>query len=447
MSASSRKCPDGSLGVAEDAVDFQNAFPREAFALVFPPDDVAEGAPDVFGDLFHRVPERLVLQSGEESPFFRVAGGSIEAFAFGRALVPFMTFHAGMIREGRGRSKIQDGRLPFFHEQGRFSTVRNGSGRDVLKVWLYAAAVVVLAAWVSPLLYNAGKAMSEVTSGKPTNGFLEWLGKCCREAEFPAFFLFSVGAAAVLLFLPFSEWLDLKGRRRGETEGQRLRSSRRGFLEGVTGGLLAGGLLLLTGYGLMSAGSFVWIGLPTGDWKWLLQALPLVFLAVVVREWLVRGVALGIFLRGMKPGAAILLAALLSLVIQLLVPPAGFNVPDPDADGIGFQFLKMIGLRLADPQVVMVELPPVFAMGCLLGYARWRTASLWLPIGLSLGWQCAHMIFTKATKPVPQPDEVASLLSGREVTQGLIPLAAVLVTCALVYFLTQRDEDDAHEAA
>lgn len=447
MSVSSRRSRDGSFGVAEDAVDFQNPFPGKAFALVFPPDDVAERAPHVLGDLLHRVPERLVLQGREESPFFRVTGGSIEAFAFGRALVPFMTFHAGMIRERGQRSKIQEGRLPFFREKDRIPTVRKGAGSDVLKVWLYAAAVIVLAAWTSPLLYNAGKAMGEVTAGKPTNGFLDWLGDRCREAEFPAFFLFAVAASAVLLFLPFSEWLDLRGRKSDEGAGQPLRSNPRGLLEWGTGALLAGGLLLLTGYGLMSAGAFIWTGLPAGDWKWLYGGLPMLVLVVVVQEWLLRGVALGIFLRGMKPGAAILLAALLSVSIQALNPPAGFNVPDPDADGIGFLLLKMIGMRLADPRVVMVELLPVFAMGCMLGYARWRTASLWLPIGLSLGWQFADVLFSKAARPVPQPDELASFLSGGEVTQGMIPLAAVLVTCALVYFLTQREPDDTHEAA
>ncbi len=325
--------------------------------------------------------------------------------------------------------------------------MRNGAGRDVLKVWLYAAAVVLLAAWASPLIYNAGKAMGEVTAGKPTNEFLKWLGARCQEADFPAFFLGTVAAIAILLFIPFSEWLDIKGRRRDGVQGQPLRKNRRGFLEWLTGALLACGLLLLTGYGLMSAGAFVWRGLPMGEWKWLYQLLPWMVMGIIVQEWLIRGAALGIFLRAMKPGAAILLAALLFAVIHSLVAPAGFNVPDPDADGVGFQLLQMIGTRLADPRILIVEFLPLLAMGGVLGYARWRTASLWLPIGLHLGWKLAQVIFAKAAKPVPQSDDVAALLSGRELVQGMIPLAAVLVTCALVYFLTQRETGDADEIA
>ena len=32
---------------------------------------------------------------------------------------------------------------------------------DVLKTWLYATASVALGAWISPLVYNSGKALAE----------------------------------------------------------------------------------------------------------------------------------------------------------------------------------------------------------------------------------------------------------------------------------------------
>ncbi len=71
---------------------------------------------------------------------------------------------------------------------------------DVLKLWLYAAASVLLGAWFAPLLYNAGKALAEVSSVKATNGPLQWLAGICRAAEFPAFFEASLLVAAAILF-------------------------------------------------------------------------------------------------------------------------------------------------------------------------------------------------------------------------------------------------------
>ena len=92
--------------------------------------------------------------------------------------------------------------------------MRNGPLGDVMKVWLYAAASVLLGAWISPLVYNSGKALAEVSSGRQTNGPLRRLADVCREAEFPGFFAASLILAAVILFLPFGEWFG-GGRRQG----------------------------------------------------------------------------------------------------------------------------------------------------------------------------------------------------------------------------------------
>ena len=43
----------------------------------------------------------------------------------------------------------------------------------MFKVWLYAAASVLRGAWISPLFYNAGKALAEVSQFKQINGPLE----------------------------------------------------------------------------------------------------------------------------------------------------------------------------------------------------------------------------------------------------------------------------------
>ena len=307
----------------------------------------------------------------------------------------------------------------------------------MLKVWLYAAAVVAAGAWASPLLYDAGKALGEVTSAKRTNGFLTWLGTLCREAPFPAFFIVTVVVMALLLFIPFVEWLDMKRAGRGVEAGQRLRKNPKGLLQWGTGFLMASGLFLLMGYGLVATGSFMWEGAPPRPLALLRGALSWALAGIVLQEWLFRGVALGIFLRAMKPLAAIALAAILFAAVGVIYPSAGLDVRDPDAAGVGFELLGLLARRLGDPVVLAWQLLPLVTAGWVLGYARWRTASLWLPVGLQMGWLVATALFQSATKPLPRTDPLARLLAGDSLMHGFIPLACMLVVGALVYFVTE----------
>lgn len=324
---------------------------------------------------------------------------------------------------------------------GRFAYVRGAAIRDTLKVWLYALVVVVAGAWVSPYLYNAGMALGEVTSVKKTNGFLAWVGELCRTADFPVFFGVSLVAVALLLFLPFVEWLSMKRAGKGRDSGQPLKKNRRGILEWGTGLFLAAGLFLLMGYGLVATGSFSWDGPPKDPLALLSGALPWLLLGVVLQEWMFRGVVLGIFMRAMKPLVAISMAAVLYGVVALLWPPAGLNVVDPDAANVGFELLGLMAARLKDPTILLGHVLPMLAVGWVLGYARWRTASLWLPIGLQMGWIVAAVLFQAGTRPIPRVDPLARLIAGDSLMHGFIPLAGVLVVGAFVYFVTDSKQD------
>lgn len=311
----------------------------------------------------------------------------------------------------------------------------------MLKVWLYAAVVVAAGAWVSPVLYDAGKALGEISSVKRTNGFLEWLGRICEEADFRVFFLASIIGMALLLFIPFAEWLSMKREARGREIGQPLANNRRGLLEWGTGLLLAAGFFLLIGYGLVATGSFTWEGPPKEPLKLVQGALPWLLPGVVIQEWLFRGVALGIFLRAVKPFAAISMAAVLFTVVAFLYPSSELDVVDPDASGVGFELLGLMARRAADSGVLLGSVLPLLAAGWVLGYARWRTASLWLPVGLQMGWILANALFQAATKPVPRVDPLARLMAGDSLMHGFIPLAGVLVVGALVYFVTDSKQE------
>jgi membrane protease YdiL (CAAX protease family) len=265
--------------------------------------------------------------------------------------------------------------------------MRGTASGDVLKLGLYATVSVWLGAWVSPLFYNAGKALAEVSSTKMTNGPLLWLAGRCNAADFPDFFEKSLLLVAAILFWPFIQ--SLRGGHLAE-EGQRLQRNPRGLWQAAAGFLGITVTFCLMAGGLVVLGIFEWKNPGNLGLRFVLKMLAGAFALAIFQEILFRGIALGIFLRAMRPAAALVLAAALFAGVHFLHPPPGLNVPDPDAAGVGFQMLRKIVAQVSEPRIVFGTFLPLLALGGLLAFARWRTASLSLPIGLHAGWLFVH---------------------------------------------------------
>ena len=316
--------------------------------------------------------------------------------------------------------------------------MRSEASSDVFKVWLYAAATVLLGAWTAPLLYNAGKALAEICATKQTNGPLEWLAGICQRTDFPGFFAAGLVISAVLLFLPFMQWL--RGGRaaalgnpwsfrlpecaRARAAGQQLVKNPLGLRQSVTGFLLVTALFLMIAGVMVLVGIFEWKYPAESVAKLVLRAFATALGLAVLQEILFRGVAMGIFLRAMRPAAALGMSALLFALVHFLNPPPILNVADPDAAGTGFELLRKIAAQFSEPRIVLGTFTPLLALGGVLAYARWRTASLCLPIGLHAGWIFTNMI-----------------LGGVPLKQGLAPLAGILIAGVLTHHLTRPADD------
>ena len=334
----------------------------------------------------------------------------------------------------------------------------NGARGDVIKVWLYAAASVWLGAWISPLPFNAGKALAEVSISKTTNGPLDWLAQHCRGAEFREFYLGSLLLVALVLFWPFLSWLDarrhaagvsgpwrlrLPPAARSRRPGQPLLINPRGWWHACAGFLIAAGLLLSMGVAMAPAGMTKLHSPAGGLLPHALHVLVPVLAAALVMELLFRGVAMGIFLRAMRPAAALGMSAAFFALVLAVVPPPGMDVADPEAAGIGFEMLRKTAARFADGRVIMEDLLPLLALGTVLGYARWRSASLWLPIGLHTGWLFANRLLAglqTTGKPADLQQDAHLLL------QGLLPLTAILLVGVLAHYFT-ADAPHEHNAS
>lgn len=326
--------------------------------------------------------------------------------------------------------------------------MRNEAASDALKVWLYAGASVVLGAWISPLLYNAGKALAEVSSVKVTNDPLEWLAGICRGADFPQFFTTSLLIAGLILLLPFIEWLRggrgngswrsgslrLPDRSQGGVTGQRLRPNPQGLRQAVTGFLLVSTLFLLLAGALIPAGVLTWKTPGDALPKVVLRGLGVAAISAVIQEVLFYGVAMGIFLRAMRPSAAVAMAAIFFALVHFFNPPTGLNVADPDASGIGFELLGKITTRFSEPPAILGTLAPLLALGGVLAYARWRTASLWLPLGLHAGWIFVSSLLASVTMTAGHQGSI-----GTSVGQGVVSLVGILLAGILASHILTSD--------
>jgi hypothetical protein len=128
-------------------------------------------------------------------------------------------------------------------------------------------------------------------------------------------------------------------------------------------------------------------------------------------------------------------------IVLALIPPANLNVADPEATGIGFELLQKSLMRFADWRNLIQSLIPWLALGGVLAHARWRTASLWMPLGLNGGWLFGNEMLARLCQ------STTSSGIGRFFQQGLIPLIAIFLAGALVrFFTTNPDDEDSPKA-
>jgi len=354
--------------------------------------------------------------------------------------------------------------------------VRRALESDVLKIFVYVAATLVLGAALAPWLYQLGKGLAEVFHEKEGNGLIKYVAAAAERAHFPKFFDRAMMLAALLLLLPLTAWLRLSrppGSYRDTPwslglpdhlvisgRGQPLRRNPAGWWQFGTGFAIAAGLLLLSGWLLLQAGCFMWKdaaastrGVPNklpmqiDLFKALTKVLPGALVVALIEEVLFRGLLLGIFLRTMRAAPAIALLSFLFAFVHFLEPPALARVPDPESANAGFLLLGQIFGRFADPLSLVSRFSILAAVGVVLAYARFRTASLWLPVGLHLGWVFGMGMFKAATWPVVGLPEAVRWLVGLSLLEGLLPLSMVVLTGIVVHGMTRPREEALEQRA
>lgn len=330
---------------------------------------------------------------------------------------------------------------------------------DVLKVITYVIACFLLAALITPPLFEMGKGFAHVTLTRDDPGKLTWLANKADKAGFDTYFKRALLISAVVGLYPLFRSLRL-ARMHCDPALPSLRdvdssapcrpfqSKRKGTLQAFLGFLLAAGFFVLLSWILLKLGWFEWRQHPPFEKLagLLGYALFSALVVAILEEALFRGALLGIFLRAFRPSVAIISLSLLFAATHFLSPAPDVVILNPRSAGAGFEMLRQIGLKFLQPELMIHSFISLFLVGIILGVARYKTASLWLPVGLHAGWVFSVKVFSRLAVRKSDFPETYDLYMGKKMTEGLLPTAIIILTGIVLVIslkvLEMRKESD-----
>lgn len=322
----------------------------------------------------------------------------------------------------------------FHHLRPSFIMARpNG----ILLLCGFLIASLVTGAALSPLLFKLGTWFVNMvhTFHHENTPVLGWLAEKCEKSDFGRYFNRSMLISAIIWLWPFSKWAGVRKSDLG------LEKNRFRWQDAMIGFMLASGLLLVMGFMLVNAGRFT--GKPNfslGDV--LLTATIAGICVAIMEEFFFRGALMGLLLRTLKPLTALLFLSAFFSIIHLLQPPESAVVANDAVNlGSGFWMVGQILSKFGNANFLIAEGATLFMVGLILGWARLKTNSLWLSIGLHAGWVFGIKLFAGMTK-TPKGVSSAKFMPwiGGDLKIGIVPLIVLSITGLIVcgWFVVRR---------
>jgi uncharacterized protein len=280
--------------------------------------------------------------------------------------------------------------------------------KDAARLLAYFAATILFGALAAPPLFWTAQSLAR-------HGILSGLA----EFDFEAFFHRALMLGALALLWPFIRSLHVK---RPHDLG--LDRNPRWFRDVVVGFLFAS--LPVIGCEIFLVQRGLYLMRPGSSWLATLPVIPTAIIVPLIEEALFRGLFLGVLLRGLRPWPANLLSAAIFSIVHFL------KAPDQITTTVqwfsGFVSLSHSFDQFNEPMLVLAGFTTLFVIGIILGHARLRTQSLWLPIGLHAGWILASEAFGK----IARREVMALPWLGRNLLVGLVPLSVCLLSWVLL---------------
>ena len=237
--------------------------------------------------------------------------------------------------------------------------------------------------------------------------------------DFEVFFHRALLLGAILFFWPFLRSLGIKSQRDlGLAPNQYWkRDMGIGFIVSLLPVVCFAAILVISGvYSLRSTVRWSSVGTVA------LTALVVPF----IEEAFFRGLLLGVLLRANRVLLPVLLSSGIYSIIHFL------KAPDQTSQTVewtsGFISLAHAFDQFGEPTLVLAGFTTLFLIGVILGIARLRTQSLWLPIGLHAGWILANGIFNK----IAHREILAMPWLGKSLLVGVVPLFVCCLSWALL---------------
>lgn len=323
---------------------------------------------------------------------------------------------------------------------------------DLAKVILFFILTVVTSAIIAPWLYNAGMLLAEVGESRSLNPVLDWLAERCKSASFPSFYNSALLGCALILGGPFIMWckllhpnfppyhhpwrLRIPNPANSIQAGQALGRNPQAKVQFVIGFLITASLTTLSMWWLKAIG---WLSFePPADYSLVIgYAMVSAMIIAVVHELLFRGMLMGMCLRALNPVMAIICISLAYATVLSILPSDNIQLTKPEQADAGFRMLAKIIKHLFTPEKFTFGFITAFTFGLVLAYARYRTASLWFPVGLHFGMAFILRGLQPIITAEKQRPPMAKLLIGTDGMSGILPLCLMLSAALLVHISIQ----------
>jgi membrane protease YdiL (CAAX protease family) len=283
------------------------------------------------------------------------------------------------------------------------------------KLLLYVAAVVLLAALLSPPAY--------------------WLlHPVLPDVPFRRFFSRSALVAALALLWPTVRWLHVRS-----LADLGLRPDPRRWRHLAAGLNLAAVPLLALA--VFYFGADIWRIRKEIDWPKFPSIVATAAVVPVIEEFLFRGVLLGLAVRTLGRAGGVISISLVFALIHFI--DSRYDVQDVQWWS-GFDVLAHAFSNSGGPALMLFGGLSLFVLGVTFAIATLRTRSLWMAIGLHAGCIFGQQALNLVAKYRFRGDHLWLPWAGPNVVHGMVPtglapLAALLVMGGLVWWYLRRE--------